>query len=53
MIKNNLFTRSSVDRKREKEQRQGLKTQNNSHVLEHSILTSVKKNKKTKMWSKK
>lgn len=46
MIKNNLLTRSSLDREREKEQRWGLKTQNNSHVLEHSVLTSVKKNKK-------
>lgn len=52
MIKNNLLTRSSLDRKGEKGQRQRLKTQNNSHVLEHSILTSVKKKKKTKMWSK-
>jgi len=43
MIKNNLLTRSCLDRKGEKEQRQRLKTENNSLVLEHSILTSVKK----------
>lgn len=52
MIKNNLLTRSSLDRKGQKEQRQRLKTQNNSHVLEHSTLTNIKKIKKTKMWSK-
>jgi hypothetical protein len=43
MIKNNLLTRSSLDRKGEKEQRQRLKTQNNSLVLQHSILTSAEK----------
>jgi len=53
MIKNNLLTRSCLDRKGEKEQRQRLKTQNNSLVLEHNILTSVKKSRKTKMLSKK
>jgi hypothetical protein len=52
MIKNNLLTRSSLDRKGEKEERQRLKTQNNSLVLEHGMLNSVK-NKETKMWSKK
>jgi len=49
MIKSNLLTQSSLDRKGENEQRPGLKTQNNSHVPEHSVLTGVKKIKKTMM----